>query len=99
MQGPMILIIDACSGNPHNNVMKVLSVLVMILCLLLALASRPEAACSECHSKNPKMRQMHEALGYKDCFRCHGFGQGKKSPAERAAQMTSDPLCIGCHNQ
>ncbi|MDP2158254.1 MAG: cytochrome C [Nitrospirota bacterium] len=92
----MTLIIDVCSGKPHNKGMKILLVVMMIV---LAMASLPEAACNECHSKNPKMRKMHEALGYKDCFKCHGFGQVKKTPEERATQMTADPLCKDCHRK
>lgn len=95
----MIKIIDALSENPHNKDMKILLVVMMTLPLLLAVAASPEAACNECHSKNPKMRRMHEALGYKDCFKCHGFGKIKKTPEERAVQMTSDPLCIDCHKK
>jgi len=79
--------------------MKNLIALFMIVSLLLCMASLPEAACNECHSKNPKMRKMHEALGYKDCFKCHGMGQVKKNPDERAEQMISDPLCVNCHKK
>jgi predicted CXXCH cytochrome family protein len=98
MPGLMTLIIDACSGNPHNKDMKILFVVMMTVSLLLVLASMPEAACNECHSKNPKMRKMHEALGYKDCFKCHGMGQVKKGE-EQKTQMKTDPLCSGCHNK
>lgn len=52
--------------------------------------------CNECHSKNPKMVKMHQALGMKDCFKCHGF-KGKKSKEELKAQMITDDKCIGCH--
>ncbi len=79
--------------------MKILIALFTTASLLLCTASLPDAACNECHSKNPKMRKMHEALGYKDCFKCHGMGQVKKAPDERAAQMISDPLCINCHKK
>lgn len=79
--------------------MKALFVVVTIVFLILVLTSLSEAVCNECHSKNPKMRKMHEALGYKDCFTCHGLGQIRKAPEERAAQIISDPLCIGCHKQ
>lgn len=52
--------------------------------------------CKVCHSKNPKMVRMHQALGYKDCFKCHGLKK-KKSPDELKAQMTSDERCVVCH--
>ena len=79
--------------------MKILLVVMITVSLLGAMVSPPEAACNECHSRNPKMRKMHEALGYKDCFKCHGFGQMKRAAEERAAQMYSDPLCIDCHKR
>jgi len=58
--------------------------------------SPASAACTVCHSKNPKMVRMHEALGFRDCFMCHGPGK-KKSSGERKEQMATDPLCNGCH--
>lgn len=54
--------------------------------------------CKVCHSKNPKMVNMHKALGYKDCFKCHGLKK-KKSPEEQKQQMATDQLCVGCHNK
>jgi hypothetical protein len=53
-------------------------------------------ACTVCHSKKPKMVRMHEALGYKDCFLCHG-PTAKKSEDPPEKQMTNDERCIGCH--
>lgn len=79
--------------------MKILPVVMMTVSLVAAMVSTPEAACSECHSKNPKMRKMHEALGYKDCFKCHRFSQMNRGADERAAQMYSDPLCTDCHKR
>jgi len=81
-----------------EQLLKILLVVFMTVSLLLCMASIPEAACNECHSRNPKMRKMHEALGYKDCFKCHGMGQVKKGD-EQKTQMTSDPLCIDCHKK
>lgn len=95
----MILIMDVGYKRSHNKGMKILLAVLTTITLFLAAASLSEAACNECRSKNPKMRKMHEALGYKDCFKCHGFGQMKKTPEERVAQMTSDPLCKDCHNK
>ncbi|MBI5634071.1 MAG: hypothetical protein HZA15_11395 [Nitrospirae bacterium] len=78
--------------------MKILTALIMTVSLFLCMTSLSVEACNECHSKNPKMRKMHEALGYKDCFKCHGMGQVKKGD-EQKTQMTSDPLCIDCHKK
>jgi hypothetical protein len=52
--------------------------------------------CGECHSKNPKMVRMHEALEFKGCFQCHGSGRLKPRPEQRR-QMMTDPLCVRCH--
>ena len=80
--------------------MKRVIPLALSLVLMMFLTSAPVfAACNVCHSKNPKMVKMHEALQFKDCFKCHGSGQVKKASEERAAQMKSDPLCAGCHRQ
>jgi predicted CXXCH cytochrome family protein len=54
--------------------------------------------CKVCHSKNPKMVKMHQELGYRDCFKCHGLKK-KKSPEELKQQMATDQLCIGCHGK
>ncbi len=52
--------------------------------------------CNVCHSKDPKIRAMHKALDYKDCFSCHS--PGKLWPRElRQKQKTEDPLCTRCH--
>ncbi|MCK4910775.1 MAG: hypothetical protein KAR83_03995 [Thermodesulfovibrionales bacterium] len=52
--------------------------------------------CTVCHSKDPKMKAMHKALDYKDCFTCHG--RGKLWPKDqRQRQKTEDPLCTRCH--
>ncbi len=52
--------------------------------------------CNVCHSKDPKIRAMHKALDYKDCFTCHG--PGKLWPKERRQeQKILDPLCTRCH--
>ncbi len=68
----------------------------VILLLLAANLNAFAFQCNVCHSKNPKMVKMHQALGYKDCFKCHGF-KGKKSKEELKVQMVTDDLCKGCH--
>ena len=73
-----------------NQYFLLLSLAVLLLGHSLA------DACTVCHSKNPKMVRMHEALEYKDCFLCHG-PTAKKSADPREKQMTTDERCIRCH--
>jgi predicted CXXCH cytochrome family protein len=82
------------AGYDENmkNVLLVSSAVLVLLC-----AVRPaQAACTVCHSKNPKMVSMHKALQYKDCFKCHGPASDRKTPNARD-EMTTDPLCVNCH--
>ncbi|SPQ01476.1 hypothetical protein NBG4_570002 [Candidatus Sulfobium mesophilum] len=44
------------------------------------------------------MVRMHDELGFKDCFKCHGQGL-QKTPEGRKAQMLGDGRCISCHNK
>lgn len=69
----------------------------MLVCVLLLL--RPPAfGCNVCHSKNPKMVNMHKELGYKDCFNCHGMGK-KRTPEEQLMQRENDQRCVRCHKK
>jgi predicted CXXCH cytochrome family protein len=72
----------------------------LLIPLLAALAAFTPfdayAKCNVCHSKNPKMVRMHEALGFKDCFKCHNPFDGK-APEDRRHHKSSDPLCLICH--
>jgi hypothetical protein len=52
-------------------------------------------ACTVCHSKDPKMVRMHEALEFKDCFLCHGPAT-KRSGSPPQEQMSTDKLCVRC---
>ncbi len=72
---------------------------ILFLAALLPLLGVPAdaSACTVCHSKNPKMVRMHEALGLKDCFVCHG-PSAKKTNDPISVQMTSDERCVLCHN-
>jgi len=56
--------------------------------------------CTVCHSKNPKMVRMHDALGLKEteCFKCHGQGLVKEPEAQKV-QMLGDERCIPCHKK
>jgi len=73
---------------------------IVSVALFIILAMLPNihavSACTVCHSKNPKMVRMHEALEYKDCFKCHGPASGRKQPNEKS-EMTTDLLCKNCH--
>ena len=76
--------------------MKTAMIIALGFGVTIFLPSPASAACTVCHSKNPKMVRMHEALGFKNCFMCHGPGKNKYF-AERKEQMATDPLCNGCH--
>lgn len=54
-------------------------------------------ACNVCHSKNPKMVNMHKALEYKNCFTCHRL-EKKKSIEEIKTLRTKDNRCVNCHS-
>ena len=59
--------------------------------------------CNVCHSKNPSMVKMHEAVRGRGCFGCHKVGErlmGKGQPKDKASLMerrVNDPVCIECH--
>jgi hypothetical protein len=73
----------------------------------LALSAPPALAfqCNECHSKNPAMVRMHQALRGKGCFDCHKVGEklmGKAQPKDRESLLkrrVADPLCVECHRR
>jgi len=44
------------------------------------------------------MVKMHAALGFKDCFVCHGPAS-KRLPQDQKTEMDADPLCSGCHKK
>ncbi len=62
-------------------------------------------ACNECHSKNPAMVRMHQALKGQACFGCHKPGerlmgkQAAKDPASLLQRRVTDQLCIRCHQK
>jgi len=74
------------------------AVILLVALLSSGLFSFSALACTECHSKNPKMVRMHEALGFKDCFNCHGPA-AKKSGDVPEKQMMTDGRCVRCHNK
>jgi len=73
--------------------------------LVLACAGSAEAMfeCTVCHSKNPAMVKMHQALQGQGCFGCHKPGeklmgrQQAKDPASLQQRRATDPLCLPCH--
>ena len=78
---------------------------IPFIVLLLAAQTVQAFECNECHSKNPAMVRMHQAVQGRDCFACHKIGEklmGKGIPKDKAAQMKrreSDPLCVECHQK
>lgn len=72
------------------------TILSVLFVLALLLPSAAPAACNVCHSKDPKMVHMHSALGFKDCFTCHG--PARELPTkERISERPSDLRCMPCH--
>lgn len=47
---------------------------LLLLFAAIAVNVSPAFGCTVCHSKNPRMVRMHEALQFKDCFVCHQTG-------------------------
>ncbi len=76
--------------------MLLLRTTVTVIVLIMTAGAQAEA-CTVCHSKNPKMVKMHEALGFKDCFRCHRPGGMDADKGGRKQMMTTDERCIPCH--
>lgn len=72
--------------------------IALALTVMLASARDATAACTVCHSKNPKMVKMHEELRGTGCFQCHNF-QNRQSPEDTKKQQAEDPLCTRCHKK
>ncbi|GFE56932.1 hypothetical protein AOG1_08110 [Geobacter sp. AOG1] len=99
--------------SPHHHTMgritmkRIYGVMPAIIAILLTVPATQSLAfqCNECHSKNPAMVRMHEALRGRGCFDCHKVGQklmGKGQPTDRDSLLTrrsSDPLCVECHKK
>ena len=108
MHGSIVIRVDQAGGMiciifRHNPLMVKRRMMkfffsVCFSALLLMAAAEASAACNECHSKNPKMVRMHEALQFRDCFKCHGLGQMKKGE-EQKTQMVTDQRCVACHGK
>ena len=94
----MIRIILKFMNDVYSISMKTLLLFTLVIAAWIAPAGREASGCNVCHSKNPKMVRMHEELGFKDCFKCHGQGLDK-TPEGRTAQMTRDSRCVPCHKK
>jgi len=79
--------------------------LSIVVGLLLLSQTGHAFECNECHSKNPAMVRMHQAVRGRGCFDCHNIGDklmGKGVPKDKASQLqrrVSDPLCVECHKK
>ncbi|HWR72162.1 MAG TPA: cytochrome c3 family protein [Nitrospirota bacterium] len=69
---------------------------LVLLIAAVACHVSPVFGCTVCHSKNPRMVRMHEALQFKDCFVCHQPGGISSGPGLRD-QMFRDQRCVACH--
>lgn len=98
----IITMINIISNNPsarYRGCMKTAKTYGLSLMVAgIIFSPAYSSACNVCHSKNPNMVRMHEALEYKNCFSCHQPGQ-IKTGAERKIQMTSERQCSGCHKK
>lgn len=74
---------------------------LVLVFLLVSTAAAFE--CTVCHSKNPAMVKMHQALRGQSCFGCHKMGErlmGKAQPKDRDSLLKRrqvDELCLPCH--
>lgn len=81
------------------------ALLIIVAFLAVSATSASAFQCNECHSKNPAMVRMHEALRGRGCFDCHKVGEklmGKGQPKDRNSLLQrrgSDPLCVECHKK
>jgi Zn ribbon nucleic-acid-binding protein len=76
--------------------MRTETVVFLIVFSLATSLCSDGAACTTCHSKNPKIVRMHQELGFRDCFKCHYPGS-QRSPEEMKTEMTTDERCTNCH--
>jgi predicted CXXCH cytochrome family protein len=94
----MIYIIHKYEQYILKLIMRLSVYIISLATFLILIAYTPAYACNVCHSKDPKMVDMHRALGFKDCFVCHGPGS-KRLALDQKKQMNTDPLCFGCHRK
>lgn len=94
----MMQVIHKLINNSHNTTMRTLFLLILLIAAWIVAAGREASCCNVCHSKDPKMVKMHQELGFKDCFKCHGQGL-EKTPERQKARMIGDEHCIPCHKK
>ncbi len=94
----MIQIIYEFVHDFYSIRMKSVLLFTLAIAVWIVAAGREASGCNVCHSKNPKMVRMHEELGFKDCFKCHGQGMAN-TPEGKKSQMTSDLRCTPCHKK
>jgi hypothetical protein len=72
---------------------------------LLVVPASHAFECTVCHSKNPRMVAMHEALKGKNCFDCHKIEEklmGKGTPKDKDSLLkrrASEAACLSCHKK
>jgi len=92
-------------SNSMHTLRGILPVIIGAASLVATVTPVLAFQCNECHSKNPAMVRMHEALRGRGCFDCHKVGQklmGKGQPKDLhslMARRSSDPLCVECHKK
>ena len=77
--------------------MKIYIIAIAIIAALAGTAWADGFGCTECHSKNPKLKAMHEALEFKDCFTCHNSVTNVRFSDEAKRNRDKDPRCVRCH--
>lgn len=76
-----------------------------LLLMLFAPCAATAFECNVCHSKNPKMVAMHQALKGQNCFSCHKVGEklmGKGKPKDMDSLLkrrVTEPECLPCHGK
>ena len=76
-----------------------IAIAAVVLVFMLATSLYAEFQCGECHSKDPKLKRMHEALQFKGCPKCHVSRSEMKFTDEAKANRGKDPRCIPCHDK
>ncbi len=78
---------------------------LFLLLLVLPASAAHAFQCTVCHSKNPAMVRMHQALRGQGCFGCHTVGEnlmGTSQPKDISSQLKrrqSDQRCLPCHSR
>lgn len=79
------------------------TILISLAAFLVLSGQTLAFECNVCHSKNPAMVRMHQALKGQGCFGCHKVGaglRGKGLPKDWEGllkQRQTAELCLPCH--